>query len=68
LIPAFAETPVRRKTLGSGASCRQVAILIFAFILSAYLSVSNYDFFKNVNAQFLLLSLSVIWPAYRSET
>lgn len=38
-----------------------IVILVLSFILSAYLSVKGFDFFKNVNAQFLLLSLSVIW-------
>ena len=38
-----------------------IIILIFAFTLSAYLSVSNYNFFKNINGQFLLLSLCIIW-------
>jgi len=38
-----------------------IVILVLSFILSAYLSVKGFDFLKNVNAQFLLLSLSVIW-------
>ncbi|PJA98350.1 MAG: undecaprenyl-phosphate glucose phosphotransferase [Ignavibacteriales bacterium CG_4_9_14_3_um_filter_30_11] len=45
-----------------------ITILIFTFILSAYLSVSNYNFFNNVNGQFLLLLLCVIWVSSSRST
>lgn len=38
-----------------------VLILIAAFIISAHLSYSQFDFFRSTNAQFLLLSLLIIW-------
>jgi putative colanic acid biosynthesis UDP-glucose lipid carrier transferase len=38
-----------------------IIILIFACILASYLSTLDFDFFKNVNAQFLVLSLAIIW-------
>lgn len=38
-----------------------IVILILSFILTAYMSVWQFDFLKNVNAQFLVLSLAVIW-------
>ncbi len=38
-----------------------ITILILSFILSAYLTVKDFNFLISVNAQFLLLSLLVIW-------
>ncbi len=38
-----------------------IIILVIICILSAYLSADNFDFLRNVNAQFLILSLAVIW-------
>ena len=38
-----------------------IILLIVSFLLSAYLSVKDYNFLKNVNAQFLLLALLVVW-------
>ena len=38
-----------------------IIILIAAFILTSYVTVWQFDFLKNVNAQFLMLSLTVIW-------
>ncbi len=38
-----------------------IGILIISFIVSAYLSIKDFNFLKSVNAQFLLLSLLVIW-------
>ena len=38
-----------------------IIILIFACILSAYLSTTDFNFLREVNAQFLVLALAVIW-------
>ena len=38
-----------------------IIILIFTCILAAYLSTTGFNFFKEVNAQFLVLSLAIIW-------
>ena len=38
-----------------------IILLIVSFLLSAYLSVKDYNFLRNVNAQFLLLALLVVW-------
>ena len=38
-----------------------IATLVISFILSGYLSVNDFNYLNNINAQFLLLSLSVIW-------
>lgn len=38
-----------------------IIILITSFILTAYVTVWQFDFLKNVNAQFLLLALTIIW-------
>lgn len=38
-----------------------IIIIIFAFIISAHLSYLGFDFFRNTNAQFLLLALLITW-------
>jgi len=38
-----------------------IIIIIFAFVISAHLSYSEFDFFRNTNAQFLLLALLITW-------
>ncbi len=38
-----------------------IIILIGSFILTAYVTVWQFDFLKNVNAQFLILALAIIW-------
>lgn len=38
-----------------------ILLIITAFVISAYFSVHGFNFLRNTNAQFLLLSLLIIW-------
>ncbi len=38
-----------------------ILVLIVTLIVTSYVSINSFDFLKDVNSQFLILSLSVIW-------
>lgn len=38
-----------------------IFIIILAFVVSAHISIHSFNFFRNINGQFLLLALLIIW-------